>query len=215
MSVTAESIEPVFFASRHVEHPRENPAPVLIAERGEETEVPVGLNSLGSCFKGGFDMVKKLALRHSHNGHVTRRSVHREFETMKPYLAAAASESASSTIRYRALPDSSRAKASLIRLIGKCSVCGATLCRAAKLSILSMEVGEPAGEPEMHRCCRMSEKTATGMGSRTAPTRCSRPFGAIVPIIASQSSLTFTVLISRSKLPASFLIAAVSLLDTT
>jgi hypothetical protein len=29
------------------------------------------------------------------------------------------SKSASSTIRYRALPDSSRAKASLIRLIGK------------------------------------------------------------------------------------------------
>ena len=61
----------------------------------------------------------------------------------------------------------------------------------------------------------MSENAATGIGSSTAPTTCSRPLGASVPIIASQSSGTLTVLIRRSKLPASFLIAAESLLETT
>src|SRR2546428_7201290 len=61
----------------------------------------------------------------------------------------------------------------------------------------------------------MSENAATGIGSSTAPTTCSRPFGASVPIIASQSSLTLTVLIRRSKLPPSLLIAAESLLETT
>ena len=75
--------------------------------------------------------------------------------------------------------------------------------------------GEPLGEPETLRCCPMSEKAATGIGSRTTPTTCSRPLGASVPIIASQSSFTLTVLISRSKLPASFLIAAESLLAAT
>jgi starvation-inducible DNA-binding protein len=74
---------------------------------------------------------------------------------------------------------------------------------------------DPAGEPEMLRCPRMSENAATGIGSRTAPTTCRRPFGASVPIIASQSRGTFTVLIRRSKLPASFLIAVESLLDAT
>src|SRR5262249_48469477 len=54
-----------------------------------------------------------------------------------------------------------------------------------------------------------------GIGSSTAPTNCSRPFGASVPIMASQSSFTLTVLIRRSKLPASFPIAAESLLGTT
>ena len=61
----------------------------------------------------------------------------------------------------------------------------------------------------------MSENAATGMGSSTAPTTWSRPFGASVPIIASQSSFTLTVLMRRSMLPPSFLIAAESLLDTT
>ena len=82
-------------------------------------------------------------------------------------------------------------------------------------SIVSIATGEPVGEPETLRCCRMSENAATGMGSSTAPTTCNRPFGASVPIIASQSSFTLTVLIRRSKLPPSFLIAAESLLDTT
>ena len=39
--------------------------------------------------------------------------------------------------------------------------------------------------------------------------------GRSAPIIASQSSFALTVLISRSKLPPSFLIAVESLLDTT
>ena len=89
------------------------------------------------------------------------------------------------------------------------------LCRAAKSSIVSIATGEPVGEPETLRCPMMSENAATGIGSSTAPTTCSRPLGASVPIIASQSSGTLTVLIRRSKLPASFLIAAESLLDTT
>src|SRR5712691_9176683 len=61
----------------------------------------------------------------------------------------------------------------------------------------------------------MSENAATGIGSSTSPTTCSRPFGASAPIIASQSSVTLTVLIRRSKLPPSLLIAAESLLETT
>src|SRR5580698_7798782 len=68
-------------------------------------------------------------------------------------------------MRYRALPDSSRAKASLILLIGKCSVCGVTLWREAKSSIVANATGEPAGEPEMLCCPKMSEKAATGIGS--------------------------------------------------
>jgi hypothetical protein len=51
-------------------------------------------------------------------------------------------------MRYRAFPDSRRAKASLMWLIGKCSVRGAMLCRAAKWSIVSIATGEPVGEPE-------------------------------------------------------------------
>jgi len=35
----------------------------------------------------------------------------------------------------------------LILLIGKCSVCGAILCRAAKSRIVSIATGEPDGEP--------------------------------------------------------------------
>src|SRR5215468_290648 len=118
-------------------------------------------------------------------------------------------------MRYRALPDASRAKASLIWLIGKCSVCGTTWCRAAKSSIVAIATGEPTGEPETLRCCMMSENAATGIGSSTAPTTCSRPFGASAPISASQSSVTLTVLIRRLKLPPSFPIAAGSWLETT
>src|SRR5713101_776075 len=100
-------------------------------------------------------------------------------------------------------------------LIGKCSFCGAIWCREAKSSIVLIATGEPTGEPETLRCCMMSENAATGIGSSTAPTTCSRPFGTSVPIIASQSSFTLTVLIRRSKLAPSFLIAAESLLETT
>ena len=85
-------------------------------------------------------------------------------------------------MRKRALPESSRARASLILLIGKCSVCGATLCREAKSSIVAIATGEPVGEPETLRCCEMSENAATGIGSSTTPTTCSRPFGASAPI---------------------------------
>jgi hypothetical protein len=99
--------------------------------------------------------------------------------------------------------------------MGKCSVCGTTLCRAAKSSIVSIVTGEPVGEPEMLRCPTMREKAATGIGSTTTPTWCSRPFGASAPMIASQSSFTLTVLISRSKLPPSLRIAAESLVETT
>ena len=113
-------------------------------------------------------------------------------------------KSASSTIRYRALPDFRRAKAALMLLIGKCSVCGTTLWRAANSSIVSIATGEPVGEPETQRCCAMSENAATGNGSGTTPTTYSLPFGASVPISASQSSFALTVLNSRSKLPPSF-----------
>ena len=84
-------------------------------------------------------------------------------------------------------PTTYRGKAfmSAMWLIGKCSVCGATWCREAKSSIVAIATGEPTGEPETLRCCRMSENAATGIGSSTAPTTCSRPFGASVPISAS------------------------------
>src|SRR5499427_8671053 len=134
--------------------------------------------------------------------------------SLEKFNGQADQKSASSTMRYRALPDASRAKTSLILLIGKCSVCGTTWCRAAKSSIVAIATGEPTSEPETLRCCRMSENAATGIGSNTAPTTCSRPFGASVPMIASQSSFTLTVLISRLKLPPSLLIAAESLVET-
>ena len=67
----------------------------------------------------------------------------------------------------------------------------------------------------MLRCPKISGKTATGIGSGTAPTTCIRPFGASVPISASQSSGAFTVTISRSIVLASFLMAAESRLETT
>ena len=54
----------------------------------------------------------------------------------------------------------------MILLIGKCSVCGVTLCREAKSSIVSIAAGEPDPEPETLRCWRMSENAATGMGSK-------------------------------------------------
>jgi hypothetical protein len=101
-------------------------------------------------------------------------------------------------------------KASLIALIGKCSFCGVTLCREAKSSIVAIATGDPVGELDKLRCCSIRENTVTGIGSGTAPTTCSRPFGASVPIIASQSSFTLTVLIRRSKLPLSLLIDAES-----
>src|SRR5262249_47858432 len=90
--------------------------------------------------------------------------------------------------------------------IGKCSVCGAILCREAKSSIVAIATGEPVGEPETLRCCEMSENAGTGIGSSTTPTSCSRPLGARVPIIASQSSFTLTVLIRRSKVPPGFFV---------
>src|SRR4029434_5348732 len=96
-----------------------------------------------------------------------------------------------------------------------CSVCGATLCREAKSSIVAIATGDPVGELDTLRCCSMSENTATGIGSSTAPTTCSRPLGASAPMIASESSFTLTVLIRRLKLPPSFLIAAESLVVTT
>lgn len=64
----------------------------LMAERGEETETPVGLASLGSCVKEGFDKVEKLALRQYRKGRATRRGVHQEFATIEPYLATPVSD---------------------------------------------------------------------------------------------------------------------------
>ena len=47
--------------------------------------------------------------------------------------------------------------------MGKCSVCGAILCLAAKSSIVAIIVGEPIGEPEILRCPVISGKTGTGI----------------------------------------------------
>jgi len=103
-----------------------------------------------------------------------------------------------------------------MRLIGKCSVCGA--------------MSWPRGEVEhrLDRDRRAGRGTGDGAllqnererGDRDrlqhgAQRRGAGRWGARLPIIASQSSFTFTVLIKRSKLPASFLIEAESLLDTT
>jgi hypothetical protein len=63
----------------------------LLADRGEPSDVPVSLASLGSCVKEGFDRVEKLALRQYRRGSVTRVEVHRDFLTIEPYLAPAAS----------------------------------------------------------------------------------------------------------------------------
>ncbi|HET7422864.1 MAG TPA: hypothetical protein VFJ92_04830 [Gemmatimonadales bacterium] len=78
-----------------------------------------------------------------------------------------------------------------------------------------MPTGEPIGEPEMLRCPMMSGITASGIGSSTKPTTCSRPLGASEAMSASQSSGTLTVTSSRSNTPANSLIAPELRLDTT
>jgi superfamily II DNA/RNA helicase len=60
-------------------------------DRGEPLDAPVGLASLGSCVKEGFDRVEKLALRQYRKGQPTRVGVHRDFLTIEPYLAPPAS----------------------------------------------------------------------------------------------------------------------------
>src|SRR5438874_1610972 len=80
--------------------------------------------------------------------------------------------------------------------------------RAAKSSIVSIATGEPVGEPETARCCKMSENAETGIGSSTAPTTCRRPLGASELIIASQSSFTLTVLMVSGHALAAVHVAA-------
>lgn len=56
------------------------------ASRNDTTDVPVGLQMLGSCVKEGFDRVEKLALRYFRKGLGSRRAVHREFAALEEFL---------------------------------------------------------------------------------------------------------------------------------
>ena len=58
---------------------------------------------------------------------------------------------------------------------------------------VAIVAGLPTGEPEIDRCCMISENAPTGIGSMTAPTTCRRPFGFRQLMNFSQSSDTFTV----------------------
>jgi hypothetical protein len=82
--------------------------------------------------------------------------------------------------------------------------------RAQKSSIVEMTGGLALGEPEIDFCAMISANAKTGIGSSVAPTRCSRPFGASVSMMAYQSSDTFTVEITKLREPAIFFIAAES-----
>ena len=54
---------------------------------------------------------------------------------------------------------------------------GLILCRAEKSSILAVVAGLPSGEAEIDFCPINKGNTGIDKGSRTAPTKCSRPFG--------------------------------------
>ena len=100
-------------------------------------------------------------------------------------------------------------------VLAKVSVTGAIWCRAQKSSIVATVAGEPSGDPEMDLRPPISENAATGTGSNTAPTTCSRPSGASAAMKRSQSSATFAVTRMKSNEPASFPSAALSRVPTT
>ena len=55
----------------------------------EEVYLPIGLETLGSCVKEGFDNTEKLALWQYRKRRLARRAVHREFKLIEPYLKPA------------------------------------------------------------------------------------------------------------------------------
>lgn len=52
----------------------------------EVVDLPVGLEALGSCVREGFDQTEKLAFWQYKKRTIARRSVHREFKLIEPYL---------------------------------------------------------------------------------------------------------------------------------
>ncbi|WP_340124594.1 hypothetical protein [Methylobacter svalbardensis] len=55
----------------------------------EEVYLLIGLETLGSCVKEGFDNTEKLALWQLRHKSIARRSIHREFDLIEPYLESA------------------------------------------------------------------------------------------------------------------------------
>ena len=88
-------------------------------------------------------------------------------------------------------------------------------CRAQNASMSAVVAGLPSGEPESDFCGIIIAIAGTATGASTAPTKCSRPFGASAPMYAGQFSGTFTVTRMKSSAPASFFTAASSFELTT
>lgn len=55
----------------------------------EVVDLPIGLETLGSCVREGFDQTEKLALWQHRKRIIARRAVHREFKSIEPYLEPA------------------------------------------------------------------------------------------------------------------------------
>ncbi|MGZ8946520.1 MAG: hypothetical protein ACXW1W_13995 [Methylococcaceae bacterium] len=55
----------------------------------DEVYLPIGLETLGSCVKEGFDNTEKLAIWQFRNRGIARRSIHREYDLIEPYLESA------------------------------------------------------------------------------------------------------------------------------
>jgi superfamily II DNA/RNA helicase len=64
----------------------------IAVERGDQGEIPLGLNCLGRCVKEGLDSVDKLALRQYRRGRPGRRAIHSEFSRIAPYMASVSSD---------------------------------------------------------------------------------------------------------------------------
>src|SRR5206468_10097970 len=85
--------------------------------------------------------------------------------------------SLASTIRYRALPERRRSKASLAFDIGNVSVSGAIECRALNASIWSIVVGLPTGEPDTDLWPMIKPNAGTSSGLRGGSNIVQATFG--------------------------------------
>jgi hypothetical protein len=67
------------------------PAPIFRAiaiETGQQPNMPLAVDLLGSCVRQGFDVADKVVLRHFLPGRPARRAVHRKFVEIAPVLQA-------------------------------------------------------------------------------------------------------------------------------
>jgi superfamily II DNA/RNA helicase len=58
----------------------------LVVERGDLVNTPLALGLLGPCAREGFDKFEKLVLWQYRKGRAARRSVHKEFAAIEPFL---------------------------------------------------------------------------------------------------------------------------------